>query len=170
MGIREDILDELDCDIEFEAGAGYITYTDYGNRMTVQVEIMKMIEEGIIGFDVQQQTLKGGWFYRKDIPTSKEETTFVEFTYEGIFYHGYSGHVPNEIIAQGKQAMNIWLCENGEPMEYDYDAFANETYKIGEEEEKCSMCKGQYGPIINNEVCAVCTGIIEDEEEASWEL
>ncbi len=34
----------------------------------------------------------------------------------------------------------------------------------GMNEKKCSMCKGKYGPIINNEVCAVCTGIIEDEE------
>ena len=34
-------------------------------------------------------------------------------------------------------------------------------------EKKCPMCKGKYGPIINNEVCAVCTGIIEDEEEAA---
>ena len=33
-------------------------------------------------------------------------------------------------------------------------------------EKKCPMCKGKYGPIINNEVCAVCTSIIEDEEEA----
>tara|TARA_R100000388_G_C7223282_1_gene150265 strand:+ start:172 stop:324 length:153 start_codon:yes stop_codon:yes gene_type:complete len=31
-------------------------------------------------------------------------------------------------------------------------------------ENNCTMCKGKYGPIINNEVCAVCTGILEDEE------
>tara|TARA_R100000353_G_C6451139_1_gene181310 strand:- start:476 stop:583 length:108 start_codon:yes stop_codon:yes gene_type:complete len=33
-------------------------------------------------------------------------------------------------------------------------------------EKKCPMCKGKNGPIINNEVCAVCTGIIEDEVTA----
>lgn len=100
---------------------------------------------------------------------AEERTTFVEFTYEGTFYHGYLGFVPNEIIAQGKQAMKIWLCEHGEPMEYDYDAFENEQFEIDDEEEKCSMCEGKYGPIINNEVCAVCTGIIEDEEERKEE-
>lgn len=138
MGIREDILEELDCDIEFEAGAGYIRYNDYGNRMTVQIEIMKMIEEGIIGFDVHQQTVKGGWFYRK-VPKEEvveEGSTFVEFTYEGIFYHGYSGYVPNEVIAQGEQAMNIWLHEHGEAHEYDYDAFDNLQFKIGNGDEE----------------------------------
>lgn len=65
MGIREQILEELDCDIEFESGAGYITYNDYGLRMDVVIEVMKMIQEGIIGCDFNQQSLRGGWFYRK---------------------------------------------------------------------------------------------------------
>lgn len=65
---------------------------------------------------------------------AKEGTTFVKFTYEGIFYHGYSGHVPNSVIAQGEREVRFWLCENGEPMEYDYDAFENEQFEIGDEE------------------------------------
>tara|TARA_R100001015_G_C4613520_1_gene169198 strand:+ start:56 stop:166 length:111 start_codon:yes stop_codon:yes gene_type:complete len=32
-------------------------------------------------------------------------------------------------------------------------------------EKKCPMCK-KYEPIIYNEVCAVCTAILEDEDEA----
>lgn len=65
---------------------------------------------------------------------AKEGTTFVKFTYEGIFYHGYSGHVPNSVIAQGEREVRVWLCHHGEDIGYDYDAFENEQFEIGEEE------------------------------------
>ena len=65
MGIREQILEELDCDIEFEKGSGYIEYLNYGHRIDVIIEIAKMISEGLISADENIQSLKGGWFYRK---------------------------------------------------------------------------------------------------------
>lgn len=66
--IRSQILEEIDCDIEFEAGSGYIRYSDYGSKMTVILEITRMITEGIIGVDFNAEDLpivEGGWFYRK---------------------------------------------------------------------------------------------------------
>lgn len=65
-------------------------------------------------------------------------TVFVEMTYDGIFYHGYRGDVPTEVIAEGNDAVRIWLCEHGESMDYDYDAFDNIQFNgkrnVGDEE------------------------------------
>lgn len=69
MGIREQILEELDCDIEFDAGSGYIRYADYGNKAAVIFEIVNMMTEGIIGVDFNAEDLpvrEGAWFYRKE--------------------------------------------------------------------------------------------------------
>lgn len=65
--IREQIFEELDCDIEFEAGSGYIRYADYGAKLKVIIEITEMIQEGLIGcdFNYDDDMLNGGWFYRK---------------------------------------------------------------------------------------------------------
>ena len=56
---------------------------------------------------------------------SDEKTQSIEMTYDGIFYHGYRGDVPAKVIAEGNDAVRIWLTEHGEPMPYDYDAFDN---------------------------------------------
>ena len=64
--IKTQILEELDCDIEFEAGSGYIRYADYGPITEVILTIHDMIREGVIGVDYNIfHANVGAWMYRK---------------------------------------------------------------------------------------------------------
>tara|TARA_R110000751_G_scaffold16460_2_gene52016 strand:- start:397 stop:612 length:216 start_codon:yes stop_codon:yes gene_type:complete len=64
--IKTEILEELDCDTEFEAGSGYIEYADYGPITKVILTIYEMICDGVIGadFDYIHDGNDGAWFYR----------------------------------------------------------------------------------------------------------
>ena len=63
--IKTQILEELDCDIEFEAGSGFIEYADYGPKTKVILALHEMIREGVIGVDFNLAFDDGAWFYRK---------------------------------------------------------------------------------------------------------
>lgn len=77
-----------------------------------------MDDQRLDGFDMEY-LFGDGW--RNEFGMTQS----IEMTYDGVFYHGYRGDVPTEVIAEGKDAVRIWLTEHGEPMPYDYDAFDN---------------------------------------------